>query len=95
LGYAGLEAKLQSRPHPRPDNLKEDRDGTGKGKYLYLTYKKKRDRSLLPSVYVTLAAALLFAGRGLWYHDMTMIGDGVIYAAGAGIFYYVYRKILD
>lgn len=54
---------------------------------------KGRDRALLLIVFITLAVAMLSFGRGLWYHDMTMIEDGVIYAAGVVLFYFFYRKM--
>lgn len=56
------------------------------------TYKKTRDRALLPAVFIALAAALLFLGRGLWYHNINLIFDALIYAGGAGFFYVIYRK---
>jgi hypothetical protein len=58
------------------------------------TYKKKRDRALLPSVCVALGATALFIGRGLWHHDMTIILDGLGWLALTGFFYIIYRKTL-
>ena len=55
-------------------------------------YRKTRDRALLPSVIVALIAGLLWIGQGLWRHNTIDIENGLIYCAGAGILYYVYRK---
>ena len=56
------------------------------------SYKKTRDRALLPSVFVALIVGHLWIGQGLWRHNTIDIGDGLIYCAGAGVLYYVYRK---